>query len=115
MIQQQISPELSRRLARIGNTPLAQLYLDMGQGYLNEAITACMEGDTDAPPNYEWFIQACDKSGEIAVNLKTAHDYERILNRLLAGLPVTDANKIRGHIQAAPDNFVLDLAKIKGL
>jgi hypothetical protein len=115
MIQQQISPELSRRLARIGNTPLAQIYFDIGAKYLEDAINACMEGDTDTPPEYTWFIRACDRSGEIAVSLKTAHDYERILNRLLADIPATNANNIRGHIKAAPSNFVLDLAKIKGL
>lgn len=115
MIQQQISPELSRRLARIGNTPLAQIYFDIGEKYLDEAIAACMESNTDTPTDYAWFIRACDRSGEIAVSLKTAHDYERILNQLLAGIPAKDADTIKGHIKAAPDNFVLDLAKIKQL
>lgn len=114
-MKQQISPELSRRLARIGNTPLAQIYFDIGEKYLEEVIAACMESNTDTPANHDWFIRACDRSGDIAVSLKTAHDYERILNRLLPGLPATDADRIRKHIQSAPDNFVLDLAIIKGL
>jgi hypothetical protein len=101
----QLTPEQSRQLAGINQTPLAQAYKEVQAPYWDEFLEQWPIDDVT------WFEALCIRSGDIAVTDLT-DDPDRILPKLLKSAAPEDAAMVIEHLQAGPDNFVLDMKAI---
>lgn len=101
----QLTADQSRELAGICRTPLAQAYIEVEAPYWAEFRASWPSEDT------AWLAALCIRSGDIAVSDRT-DDPDRIIPKLLAAADPSEAAQVVQHLQAGPDNFVLDMDKI---
>ena len=101
----QLTPVQSRALAGINQTPLAQAYKEVQAPYWREFLDQWPSEDV------AWFESLCLSSGAIAVADLT-DDPDRILPKLLKDAPPEVAAQVLEHLEAGPDNFVLDMDAI---
>lgn len=95
--------QTSRELARLSNTPLAKIYVEIQSPFWTEFVKFYLQNDKPRNAD-EWFVAELESSQKISQEKQT-DDEDLILAELLKS---DKASKIKEHLKTAPDGWIYE-------